>query len=145
MEIEVLHEPAAHQPGAMVAGVVGHRAQVQLKGPFAVAGEPGTLGHAQPPEGEIRVQVESLFVNELFAAMSKSAFGEGMTGASTAREIFIAQRNSALAEEMGKRGDLGMARLLYEELLRGMQRTETQTGELDDARGIAAMAGKEET
>ena len=90
-------------------------------------------------------QVESLFVNELFAAMSKSTFGEGMTGTSTAREIFIAQRNSALAEELGKRGDLGMARMLYEELLRGMQSSETQTGELDGARGIAVMAGKEET
>ena len=90
-------------------------------------------------------QVESLFVNELFAAMSKAGLGEGMTGASTAREIFTAQRNAALAEEMGKRGDLGMARMLYEELLRGMRSAETQTGELDDARGIAAMAGKEET
>ena len=103
---------------------------------------------ASPREDKLETacrQVESLFVNELFAAMGKSAFGEGMTGASTAREIFIAQRNSALAEEMGKRGDLGMARLLYEELLRGMQSTETQTGELDDARGTAAMAGTEET
>ena len=90
-------------------------------------------------------QVESLFVNELFAAMSKSAFGEGMTGASAAREIFTAQRYSALAEEIGKRGDLGMARLLYEELLRGMQSDGMQAGELEDARGIAATAGNEET
>jgi len=61
-------------------------------------------------------QVESLFLNELLTVMSRAGFGEGMLSGGTGGQVFMAQRNAALADEMGRRGDLGLARMLYEEL-----------------------------
>lgn len=66
-------------------------------------------------------QVESLFINELLSAMGRQSFGEGVLGGGAAREVLEAQRNAALAEEMGRRGELGVARILYEQLSRGVR------------------------
>lgn len=61
-------------------------------------------------------QVEGLFINQLMAQMHESTWGEGMLGRSTARTILAQRRDAALAEEMGRRGALGLARMLHEEL-----------------------------
>ena len=83
-------------------------------------------------------QMESLFINELLSVMSRAGFGEGVLSGGTAGQVFTAQRNAALAEEMGKRGDLGLARMLYEELSQASQQ------HIADQSGGKA-AGKEET
>lgn len=64
-------------------------------------------------------QVESLFLNQLLAQMNRPAFGEGLLGRSGPSRWFVAQRNRALAEEMGRRGELGLGDMLYRELTRG--------------------------
>ncbi len=94
-------------------------------------------------EGACR-QVESLFINQLFHAMSKSSLGEGMAKKSVANDVFATQRNAALAEEMGSRGDMGLARMLYEELARGLADRQEQAEPVEADGAIAAMAGNEE-
>jgi len=90
------------------------------------------------PLDEACRQVESLFINELLSVMGRANFGEGVLGGGIAGEVFMAQRNAALSEEMGRRGDLGLARMLYEELSQG-----SQEHVADQSDGKAA--GKEET
>ena len=63
-------------------------------------------------------QVEGLFLNQLLAQMNRPAFGEGLLGRSGPSRWFAAQRNRALAEEMGRRGELGLGDMLYRELTR---------------------------
>lgn len=87
-------------------------------------------------------QVESLFLNELLSAMGKQSFGEGVLGGGAAHEVLEAQRNAALAEEMGRRGELGVARLLYDQLSRGV-RSDDGGAQADAADGERAR--KEET
>ena len=87
--------------------------------------------------------VESLFINQLLSAMGRQSFGEGVLGGGVAHEVMEAQRNAALAEEMGRRGELGLARMLYEELLRSVENTNKGTDV--DAAEVAASVGREET
>ncbi len=61
-------------------------------------------------------QVEGLFIGHLLAAMERPTFGAGVFGQSGAAHIFAAQRTQALAQEMGARGELGLAEMLYREL-----------------------------
>ncbi len=61
-------------------------------------------------------QVEGLFLSQLLSLMSRPTWGEGMLGRSVGQEMFSAHRDMALAEEMGRRGELGLARMLYEQL-----------------------------
>ena len=60
VEVHLVHQVAAAQPGAVVARVLRDRAQVELQGPLAVAREPRAFGHAQPAEGIGRVQTQGL-------------------------------------------------------------------------------------
>lgn len=62
------------------------------------------------------LQVEGLFIAHLLAAMDRPVFGAGVFGQSAAGRIFAAQRNRALAEIMGRRGELGLARMLEHQL-----------------------------
>ncbi len=62
-------------------------------------------------------RVEGLFIAELLSALSRQTFGAGILGGGLAMQVLQAQRDSALAEEMGQRGELGLARLLYEQLV----------------------------
>ena len=64
-------------------------------------------------------QVEGLFLCRLLDAMDQQPFGEGMIGNSAGSTAFRAQRNQAIADEMGMRGDLGLADMLYAELSSG--------------------------
>lgn len=64
-------------------------------------------------------EVEGLFLSRLLDAMDRKPFGDGVLGNSTASAAFRAQRNQALADEMGARGELGLARMLYTELSGG--------------------------
>ncbi|MFO8080799.1 MAG: rod-binding protein [Armatimonadota bacterium] len=61
-------------------------------------------------------QVEGLFLNHLMEAMDRPAFGEGLPGSSGATRLFRSQRNQAIADEMGARGDLGLAQMLHDDL-----------------------------
>lgn len=61
-------------------------------------------------------QVEGLFLGHLLAAMERPVFGAGVFGQSNATRIFAAQRTQALAQELGARGELGLAEMLYREL-----------------------------
>ena len=61
-------------------------------------------------------QVEGLFLSQLMQAMDRPAFGEGMLGTSRATSLFRSRRNQAIADEMGARGDLGLAEMLYKDL-----------------------------
>jgi len=61
-------------------------------------------------------QVEGLFIGHLLAAMERPAYGTGVFGQSGAARIFAARRSQALAEEMGARGELGLAEMLYRDL-----------------------------
>ena len=64
-------------------------------------------------------QVEGLFLCRLLDAMDRQSFGEGIIGDSAGSAAFRAQRNQAIADEMGMRGDLGLAGMLYTELSGG--------------------------
>ncbi|MGD9498190.1 MAG: rod-binding protein [Armatimonadota bacterium] len=87
-----------------------------------IHGLPGTPARALPPPGrEDRLldacrQVEGLFLSRLLAELDRPAFGEGIFDSSGAGRIFTWQRNQALAEEMGRCGELGLADMLYHEL-----------------------------
>jgi Rod binding domain-containing protein len=61
-------------------------------------------------------EVEGLFLSRLLEAMDKPAFGDGILGNSNASTLFRARRNQAIADEMGRRGDIGLADMLYEDL-----------------------------
>lgn len=61
-------------------------------------------------------QVEGLFLSHLMQAMDRPAFGEGALGSSRATALFRTQRNQAIADEMGVRGALGLAEMLYNDL-----------------------------
>jgi Rod binding domain-containing protein len=61
-------------------------------------------------------QVEGLFLSHLMQAMDRPAFGEGVLGSSRATGLFRTQRNQAIADEMGLRGELGLAEMLYNDL-----------------------------
>ncbi len=61
-------------------------------------------------------EVEGLFLRRLLDAMDRPSFGEGILGSSNGSRIFRARRNQALADEMGRRGDLELAQMLYEDL-----------------------------
>ena len=61
-------------------------------------------------------QVEGLFLSHLMQAMDRPAFGEGALGSSRASALFRTQRNQAIADEMGLRGELGLAEMLYKDL-----------------------------
>ena len=86
-------------------------------------------------------QVESLFINELLNVMERQSFGDGILSGGVAGQVMRAQRNAALAEEMGRRGALGLARMLYEEFAR-------EVGDTDDIANDAAheaeRTGREE-
>ena len=64
-------------------------------------------------------QVEGLFLSRLLDAMDRRPFGDGVLGNSAASAAFRVQRNQALADEMGTRGELGLADMLYTELSGG--------------------------
>ncbi len=75
------------------------------------------------PPGDDRLrsacrQVEGLFIAQLLAAMDRPAWGEGALGSSAESRMFAAQRNRELAADMGRRGELGLADMLYRELSR---------------------------
>ncbi|MFP4248898.1 MAG: rod-binding protein [Armatimonadota bacterium] len=61
-------------------------------------------------------QVEGLFLSHLMEAMDRPAFGEDILGSSGATRLFRGQRNQAIADEMGARGDLGLAQMLHDDL-----------------------------
>ncbi|MBD3292420.1 MAG: hypothetical protein GF393_05820 [Armatimonadia bacterium] len=61
-------------------------------------------------------QVEGLFLSHLMQAMDRPAFGEGALGSSRATTLSRTQRNHAIADEMGLRGELGLAEILYNDL-----------------------------
>lgn len=63
-------------------------------------------------------QVEGLFLSRLMEAMDQQTFGEGMLGSSRATQLFRSRRNQAIADEMGLRGELGLAEMLYHDLTR---------------------------
>jgi len=61
-------------------------------------------------------QVEGLFLSHLMETMDRPSFGEGMLGSSGATALFSSRRNQAIADEMGLRGELGLAQMLYNDL-----------------------------
>jgi len=78
---------------------------------------------ANAPPGDDRLrgacrQVEGLFIAQLLAAMDRPAWGEGALGGSAESRMFAAQRNRELAADMGRRGELGLADMIYRELSR---------------------------
>jgi len=81
---------------------------------------PGQTPSPDPHPALMRAcrQVEGLFLSRLLDAMDRPAFGGGILGGSAAGATFRAQRNQAIAEEMGLRGDLGLADMLYADLSR---------------------------
>jgi len=61
-------------------------------------------------------QMEGLFLSQLMSAMDRPTFGEGVLGSSRATALFRTRHNQAIAYEMGRRGELGLARVLYDDL-----------------------------
>jgi Rod binding domain-containing protein len=61
-------------------------------------------------------EVEGLFLSRLMEALDRPVFGGGTPGESRATSLFRTQRNQAIADEMGRRGELGLAQILYDDL-----------------------------
>ncbi|NLO05593.1 MAG: hypothetical protein GX131_07150 [candidate division WS1 bacterium] len=87
-----------------------------------IAGRAGeTLRHSSAEKAGERLmkacrEVEGLFINQLMSAMSRPTWDGGALGGSPAEGIFHAQRDRALAEEMGRSGSLGLAEMLFRDL-----------------------------
>jgi Rod binding domain-containing protein len=71
-------------------------------------------------------EVEGLFLSQLMEAMDASTFGGGVFGESGATALFRTRRNQAIADEMGRRGELGLAQMLHDDLA-GQARNVDQT------------------
>jgi len=65
---------------------------------------------------EVCEQFEAFFTAELLKAMRQSGQMEGLLKRSRAEKIFSAQRDTELCKYLARRGALGIAKLLYEEL-----------------------------
>jgi Rod binding domain-containing protein len=61
-------------------------------------------------------QFEAYFAAELLKTARENGHFEGMLKESRAEKVFGAQRDDELARVLGKRGALGIGRLLYDEL-----------------------------
>jgi flagellar protein FlgJ len=88
-------------------------------------------------------QVEGLFLSQLMEAMDRPAFGEGMLGNSRATSLFRSRRNQAIADEMGTRGDLGLAEMLYRDLS-NQTRVDAAVDAADGADGDAAKGAEDQ-
>jgi len=64
--------------------------------------------------------VEGLFISQLLSELGKPAFGGGILGTGVAHKLFSAQRNAALGAELGRRSELGLARMLRAQLGQAM-------------------------
>ncbi|MGC9320593.1 MAG: hypothetical protein ACP5KN_21350 [Armatimonadota bacterium] len=60
--------------------------------------------------------MEGLFLSRLMAHLSTPTWGGGILGGTAAHRMFARQRDVALAQQMGRRGELGLARLLLSQL-----------------------------
>ncbi|MEA3402913.1 MAG: rod-binding protein [Armatimonadota bacterium] len=60
--------------------------------------------------------MEGLFLSQLMAHLSAPTWGGGILGRSAAHRIFARQRDVALAEQMGRRSELGLAKMLLRQL-----------------------------
>ena len=80
-------------------------------------------------------QVEGLFLSRLMEAMDRPTFGEGVLKQSRATALFRSRHNQAIADEMGMRGELGLAKMLYNDL----------TNPAEDAEGVGAAGSNRST
>lgn len=83
-------------------------------------------------------QVEGLFLSQLMSAMDRPTFGEGVLGGSQATALFRSRHNQAIADEMGKRGELGLAKILYDDLTQHAEATgaDPLAAEVRPAQGV---------
>jgi Rod binding domain-containing protein len=81
----------------------------------ATASQGSSAGRQSPLMDACR-QVEGLFLSHLMEAMDRPTFRDGIPGSSSATRLFRSQRNRAIADEMGARGDLGLAQMLHDDL-----------------------------
>lgn len=78
-----------------------------------------TANGTMPEAGRLREAcqaIEGLFLAQLLSELDRPVFGGGLLDSSVTRQVFRAQRNSALGAELGRRGALGLAKLLGAEL-----------------------------
>jgi len=61
-------------------------------------------------------QVEGLFLSQLIAEMRRPTWGRGILPRSVGQQAFARRRDQTLAQEMGRRGALGLADMLLREL-----------------------------
>jgi Rod binding domain-containing protein len=62
--------------------------------------------------------VEGLFLAQLLSELGRPVFGGGLLDSGATRQVFSAQQNWALGAELGRRGELGLARMLTTDLQR---------------------------
>ncbi len=119
------------QPSPVTTALRGTRASPATIGPRClpfVAGDAltprgaqadGVRGSGMPEAEQLREAcqaLEGLFLAHRLSELDRPVFGGGLLGSSVTRQVFRAQRNSALGAELGRRGALGLAKLLGAEL-----------------------------
>ena len=75
---------------------------------------------------------EAIFVAQLLGS-AEGQMGQGMLGGDVADKVFRAQFNDALAGAVAKRGALGIADMVYEEL-KGRTESESKSERTTDGR-----------
>jgi len=61
-------------------------------------------------------QFEAFLTAQMLKTMRTSGEAEGFTGKSTAEDVFTAQHDAELSRQLARRGAMGIAQLLYNEL-----------------------------
>ena len=69
---------------------------------------------------KITQEFESVFIAELLKQMRKTDFSGGLFGEDRAMKIYGEMRDESFASEMSKAGGMGIGKMLYQELQRGL-------------------------
>ena len=69
---------------------------------------------------KVTQEFEAVFINELMKQMRKTDFSGGLFGEDRAMKIYGEMRDESFAAEMAKAGGMGIGKMLYQELKKGL-------------------------
>lgn len=87
---------------------------------------PSSVSNGEAPKNAeeglrmVTQEFESVFISEILKQASKSDFSGGLFGEDRAMKIYGEMRDEAFASQMAKAGGMGIGKMLYEELKKGL-------------------------
>ena len=102
-----------------ISGISGYLQSMAALNPSSVAN--GAVPKTRE-EGLLKVtqEFESVFIAELLKQMRKTDFSGGLFGEDRAMKIYGEMRDESFAAEMAKAGGMGIGKMLYQELQKGL-------------------------